>query len=435
MRFENMQMIDMVNPWVKPLGFDNDIYSVKTAQGALYAQDNISMSGMILNFGARLDYWMPGKYVDDIASDTSSSIIISPGLRRQYLQDTFSLFGRRFKARLSPRLGISHPISDNQSLFFSYGHFSKFPRPQFVYAKLNRTSVRSTLPVGNPDLNPETTVAYELGIRNQLSGNDVLTVTAYYKDIFDYVTAATVQRISQVGGAQYYTTYLNSDYGRSRGLEVEYIKRIGDWFRGTFSGSYSIATGKSSTPDESVFRLQQGQPENIKESYLIWDRPVQASLNLNFTVPEEEPLFGVQVLQDMNLFVRVFYESGKRYTPQIFTGVDASSGRPQYITDLNNLNGAIGQYWFWIDLNFEKYFDLGFGRLVASVEVQNLLNRKNSQIINPTTGRAYEYGDPTPNSYNDPLFPQLTGTISPFPYDPSRYLNPRTVRFSLAVRF
>ena len=435
MRFENMQMVDMVDPWVKPLGYDNDIYSVKTAQGALYAQDNITMSGMILNFGARLDYWMPGKYVDDVASDTSSSVIISPGLREQYLHDTFSLFGRRFKARLSPRLGISHPISDNQSLFFSYGHFSKFPRPQFVYAKLNRTSVRSSLPVGNPDLNPETTVAYELGIRNQLSGNDVLTVTAYYKDIFDYVTEATVQRISQVGGAQYYTTYLNSDYGRSRGLEAEYIKRIGDWFRGTVSGSYSISTGKSSTPDESIFRLQQGQPENIKESYLIWDRPLQVSLNLNFTVPKDQPLFGVDVLKEMNLFVRVFYESGKRYTPQIFTGIDAASGRPQYVSDLNNVNGSIGQYWFWIDLNFEKYFDLGFGRLVANVEVQNLLDRKNSQIINPATGRAYEYGDPTPNSYNDPLYPQLTGTISPFPYDPSRYLNPRTVRFSLAVRF
>ena len=127
MRFENMQMIDMVDPWVKPLGYDNDIYSVSTAQGAFYAQDNITMSGMILNFGARLDYWMPGKYVDDVAADTSSSVIISPGLRAQYMHDTFPLFGRRFKARLSPRLGISHPISDNQSLFFSYGHFRNSP--------------------------------------------------------------------------------------------------------------------------------------------------------------------------------------------------------------------------------------------------------------------------------------------------------------------
>jgi hypothetical protein len=133
--------------------------------------------------------------------------------------------------------------------------------------------------------------------------------------------------------------------------------------------------------------------------------------------------------------VRVFYQSGDRYTPQILTGVDAVTGRPQYISDLNNVNGSIGAYWFYVDLNIEKYFDLGFGTLVAGIEVQNLFDNQNSQIVNPITGRAYEYGDPTPTSYNDPLYPQLTGDISPFPYNPARYLNPRTVRASLSFRF
>jgi len=435
MRFQTLQMADLTNPWVKPLGYDNDIYTVHPALGVLYAQDNITISGMILNFGLRLDYWAPGKYVDAIASDTSASLIVSPGLREQYLKNTFSLFGRRFKARLSPRLGVSHPVSDNQSLFFSYGHFSKFPRPQFVYSKLDRTRVRSSLLVGNPDLGPETTVSYELGLRNQLTGNDVLTVTAYYKDIFDYITAKTVQRISQYGGAQYYLTYLNSDYGRVRGVEVEYKKRIGNWFRGSANGSYSIATAKSSTPNEEIVRLQQGEPENIKEMPVIWDRPVQVSVNLNFTVPPGEPLFDVKPLDDLNLFIRAFFQSGKRYTPQKFSGYDASTGRPLLIDDITRINEKVGANWFYIDMNLEKSFDLGIGRFIASVEVQNLLDRKNSQIINPATGRAYEYGDPTPASYNDPLYPQLTGDISPFPYNPARYLNPRTLRFGLSYQF
>lgn len=445
MRFQYLQLADLVRPWVKPLGFDYDIDTVHAAQGALYAQDNITLSGMILNFGLRLDYWVPGKYVDDVAKDTSSALVVSRGLRQQYLDHTFNFFGRRMKARLSPRIGISHPVSDNQTLFFSYGHFSKFPRPQFVYSKLPRTAVRSSLPIGNPDLNPETTVAYELGLRNQLSGNDVLTITAFYKDIFDYITEKTAQRISATGSSQYYTTYLNSDYGRVRGVEAEYKKRIGNWFRGGLSGSYSIATGKSSTPNENIIRLQQGEPETIKESYLIWDRPVQVSANLNFTVPKGEPLFGLWegVLDDYNIFVRLFYESGKRYTPvltdplgrPIITGYDPVTGRPQYVTDLNRLNEGIGEYWFYVDLNIEKAIDLGFGKLIATIEVQNLFDRKNSQIINPLRGHAYEYGDPTPTSYNDPLYPQLTGDISPFPYNPARYLNPRTVRIGLAYRF
>jgi len=436
-RYQEMQMVDIFRPWVKPLGFDSDVYGIHALQGTVYAQDNITLSGMLLNFGLRLEYWAPGKYVDNVANDPSLALIVSPALRDAYLNDTFKLFGRRFKARLSPRLGISHPVSDNQTLFFSYGHFSKLPRPQFVYSKLNKTSVRSSLPVGNPNLNPETTVAYELGLRNQISGSDVLTVTAFYKDIFDYITEKSVLRVGTVGGAQYYTTYLNSDYGRVRGIEVEYKTRFGNWFRGALSGSYSIATGKSSTPNENLIRLQQGEPENIRENYLIWDRPIQASLSLNFTVPKDEPLFGVGggILDDWNAFVRIFYQSGDRYTPQIFTGVDAAAGRPQYVSDLDNLNGSIGAYWFYIDLNIEKLIDLGFGSLVASIEIQNLFDNQNAQIVNPITGRAYEYGDPTPTNYNDPLYPQLSGNISPFPYNPARYLNPRTIRGSLSFRF
>lgn len=438
MRFQELQMVDIFRPWIKPQGFDNDIYNVNPALGALYVQDNITLKGMILNVGLRLDYWLPGKYVDDIASDTSSSLIVSPGLRKQYLDNTFSLFGRRVKARMSPRLGISHPISDNQTLFFSYGHFSKFPRPQYVYSKLNRTSVRSnTAAVGNPDLNPETTVAYELGVRNQLSGNDVLTVTAYYKDIFDYITEKTVRRTSGLGGTQFYSTNLNADYARVKGIEVEYKKRIGNWFRASVAGSYSIATGKSSSPNENSVRLQEGEPENIKERFLIWDRPMQISANFNFTVPKDEPLFDFApgILDDYNLFVRVFYQSGKRYTPQRLLGTNAITGRPEWITDIERINEGRGENWFTVDLNFEKYFDLGFARLIAAIEVQNLLNNKNSQIINPVTGRAYEYGDPTPLSWNDPVYPQLTGNVSPYPYDPARYREPRTMRLSLALRF
>ena len=92
---------------------------------------------MILNFGLRLDYWFPGKYVDD-AVENPAVVTIPDETRDKYRENTLGWFGnRRWKARLSPRLGISHPVSDNQILFFSYGHFSKWPKPQFVYAKLD----------------------------------------------------------------------------------------------------------------------------------------------------------------------------------------------------------------------------------------------------------------------------------------------------------
>jgi outer membrane receptor protein involved in Fe transport len=441
LRFQNIQMVDIVDPWFKPLGLNNDIYTVNPALGDFYAQDNLSLKGMIINFGLRFDYWFPGKFVDETVALPSSETNISDAIRNAYLDETFDLFGHRWKGRLSPRLGISHPVSDNQTLFFSYGHFSKLPRPQFVYAKLAATSASSSFQtIGNPDLNPETTVSYELGLRNQLSGSDVLTVTAYYKDIFDYITARTVQVQSSRFSGGSYTTYVNLDYSRIRGLEVEYKTRIGSWFRGTASGSYSIATGKSSQADDALFNLQQGLEENIREVPAVFDRPLQFGVNLNFTSRKNSPMFGFGrgVLDDYNTFVRLFYESGKRYTHQLLFGYDPETGRPEYVPDYKNPYAEVAEPWFYIDLNFEKYFDIGVGKLTLSLEVQNLLDRKNSEIINPITGRAYEYGDPTqyPSpTVNDPLYPDLTPPVTPFPYSPARYLNPRTYRLGLAFSF
>jgi outer membrane receptor protein involved in Fe transport len=120
-----MQVVDIYEPWIGQLGLNNDIYKVFPAKGDFYAQDNINFSGMILNFGLRADYWFPGKFVTDAVNNPA--VPIPAQIRQAYFTDTYNFFGNRFKARISPRLGISHPVSDYQTLFFSYGHFSKWP--------------------------------------------------------------------------------------------------------------------------------------------------------------------------------------------------------------------------------------------------------------------------------------------------------------------
>jgi outer membrane receptor protein involved in Fe transport len=429
-----MQVVDIYKPWLGDLGLNNDIYKVHPAYGAMYAQDNVNFSGMILNFGLRFDWWMPGKFVDD-AVNNPDVVTIPDDVRESYMENTFGLFDRRFKARLSPRLGISHPISDNQTLFFSYGHFTKRPRPQFVYAKLNPVSAKSTFQkFGNPDLDPETTVAYELGLRNQFTEDDVLTLTAYYKDIFDYVSTKSAKISSSRFSGGSFITYINQDYARTRGVEVEYKKRIGRWFRGTASFAYSIATGKSSSPDEGALVQRGDLEESIKENYLIWDRPLQASISASFYIPPGSDPLGIGLLEDLNFYLRAFFQSGKRYTPQLLFGYDPNTGRPVYTSDRTNLYGEIGDNWFYLDVNFEKHIMLAGIDLGIMVEVTNLLGNENSTIINPVTGRAYEYGDPTPGGYNDPLYPDLQAPLNPYPYNPARYLAPRNIRAGISIK-
>lgn len=436
-QFQEMQVIDIYQPWVGKLGLNNDIYKVYPAKGAFYAQDNINFSGMILNFGLRLDYWFPGKFVDD-AVKNPDVVTIPDQIREEYEKDSYSIFGRKMKARLSPRLGISHPVSDFQTLFFSYGHFSKWPTLQFVYAKMNPVSAQSSFQTfGNPNLKPETTVAYELGVKTQFSLDDVLTLTAYYKDIFDYVSTRSAIINSARLSTRSFTTYVNSDYARSRGLELEYKKRIGKWFSGSANFTYAIITGKSSSPAEGVLVARGSLNESIKEYYMSWDRPLNASVSTSFYVEKGEGLFGLGqgILDDFNIYLRAQFESGKRYTPAVFTGTTLTDGRPEYVTITYDRNNMIGQNWFWVDLNFEKYISVSGLRFSIFAEVNNLLDQYNSAIINPVTGKAYEIGDPTTTSMNDPMYPDLQAPINPYPTNPARYLTRRNIKMGVSLRF
>ena len=441
--FAKMQMIDIFKPWFGGLGLNNDIYQVSPAYGGMYLQDQIKFKGLIANFGVRFDYWFPGKFVED-AIDNSEIVTITDQTREQFNDETYGLFGRRWRGRISPRLGISHPISDNQMLFFSYGHFSKRPKPQFVYAKMGENSAKSSFQkFGNPNLDFETTVAYEFGLRHKFTENDVFTITAYYKDIFDYVTTIRFRGTGRLSGRSF-TTYLNLDYSRSRGIEVEYRKRAGQYLTGSISGAYSIATGKSSSPDDAFLVAQGSLNEKaITEDFLIWDRPWQVSLATNFHVRKGKAprIFGFKTPDDWNLNVRLFAQAGRRYTQQFITGNFLPNGRPEYSGDLDQNGesddplGKSASPWIWANLNFEKYFNIFGLETTVLIEIENLLNRKNTQLVNPVTGKAYEHGDPTPTSWNDPLYPDSQAPIDPFPFNPARYLTSRNVRLGLILRF
>ena len=131
----------------------------------------------------------------------------------------------------------------------------------------------------------------------------------------------------------------------------------------------------------------------------------------------------------------MFYQSGKRYTPYIFTNNYDTDGRPEYVFDRSNVLGNVGKDWFWIDMNIEKYFNLAGLNMSLSLEVNNLLDIQNSAIINPITGKAYEKGDPTPSGWNDPNYPDLQAPLSPYPFDPARYLTRRNVKFGVSIKF
>ena len=428
---QTMQNVDIVKPWSGQtgLGLNHDIYRVYPSSGAIYVQDKLASLGLIVNAGLRLDWWFPGKYVDSAVEDT---LIVSPALRQSYYNDTFGLFGLRGKAHLSPRLGISHPILDNAMLFYSYGHFSKLPKPQRVYAKLNSISQSTYQLFGNPDLNPETTVSYEIGLRYEVTTNDVLTVTAYYRDIFDYIAALSITQVGRNANNSY-LMYFNLDYARSRGIEIEYKKRAGSFFTANVTTSYSIATGKSSSPkDELLVARGQLEERSIRENYLSWDRPFRAAVDLTFYAGKRDhyKLLWLTLPSNWDFYIRGFLQSGKRYTT--YTRIEKVGQQVQYVANNKTPYSAVSQTWQWVDFSLKKYLNVGGLKLAAFMEVTNLLNSKSSDIINPLTGRAYEYGDPVLDTWNDPLDPDPS-PLTPFPFNPARYLSPRNIKMGVSL--
>ncbi len=435
-KFQEYQWIDINKPWIgapirygdqsRTLGESFDIWHVWPAQGGLYVSDQIAFKGLIATLGLRFQYWFPGNVVDAIVNNQAavSAKLISATAKEEYESQTYNLFGHRWKGRFLPRLRVSFPVSDNQVLYFNYGHAVDWPNAYQVYSGMDISRPdRSPLSrVGNPALDPETTVEYEIGLRNQFTTDDVFTISAYSKDKYDYVVRRFIPELDK-------TTYVNEDYARINGLEVSYTKRIGKFFRGDVSGSFQVAKGKSNSAEASFFRFTEEQ--TTKEKFLAWDRPLQFRISTNFLLDDDnEPFLGLGFLNQTNIFIQWNFQSGKRYTPYLYSGIDASTQRPVYKEDLTNEYQSIGENWWWGDLNIQHWFFIDKVKFTLFVEVKNIFDNINSTIINPLTGRAYELGDLTP--FRDPTFPHPQDRGFP-PFDPARYLEQRHILAGVSV--
>ena len=386
-----IQVLDIDEPWSGSSGFgaNYDYYNAKTYFGAFYLQDRIIFEGMTLNLGLRTDYWIPGRYVEDAINDTSN-IIITDKARKIFDEETFNFpwFEEpyKMKARLSPRFGISHPITDNDVLYFYYGHFSQLPTFQYVYAKINSKAQSTYQVFGNPNLNPKTTVQYELGVKHRFSEDQVLELKAYWKDMFDYETSQTIRPSNPKYAHLSFNMYFNADYARSRGVEAILKSRLfKNWYI-DLNFNYSIVTGKSSSPMDNLL-VQAGQlsEKPLGENYMSWDRPLHFFANLSYSHPSN---WGVSA--------RLEYESGRRYTRSIQDTVIYVGDRPYYegpreddrpyayVSEIPSRN---------VDLKFYKTFKVGNFKLKSYLEVENLTNEMIPRRINPYTGRGYGPGE------------------------------------------
>lgn len=386
---------DLKTFWIygpnRPYPYIND-FRKYPYEAAAYLQDKLEFSSMILNLGLRLDYYHPNvSYIED----PSEPEIITES---------------EPKYQLSPRLGVAYPISVNTVFHFAYGHFFQRPSFEVLYEDFSRNmSVNKPL-IGDPDLEPENTQSYEVGVNTKIGRALNLQCTVFSKKISNLIGVAW--HFAESGDMLQYAYYTNEDFAYVKGFEINLDYNRQHLISG-LNYTYSIAEGSSSSQMERFTGAYDAKGRQSLQFYpLSFDQRhmINAVLGLRFGKNQGPFGFAPQVFQDTYYSLIFSFGSGLAFT--------YNPSRQRYVPDLNNDRQP---YTYTFDLEMEKKFRFGRYSLAVFTEIYNLFDRNNVRTVYSYTGLPDESG--------------LENESDEYEDVPTYYYPPRTIHLGFSVGF
>jgi len=342
-----------MNTWTR-----SQRYHVFPFRVGAYVQDKMEIQGFIANIGLRLDYY-----------DSNSKKYLLSQYDKYYTAGYGKLIEKDIPTEdtkaswdVSPRLGVSHPITDNSKLYFNYGHFRSEPASTYRF-RIQRESSGLVTSIGNPELKPEKTVAYELGFSQNLLDMFLLNIAAYYKDVTDQIGWIYYQNVNS---SVQYRKPENNNYADIRGFEVTLTKQRGKWITGFANYTYDVRTS-------GYFGLLRYYENPTEQRTYLKENPYQskprprpyARLNLDFHTPDDFGPFWMQMkpLAGWRLNILAEWKSGRyeTYNPNSIPGV---------------VDDVRWKDYYNADLRFAKLFHISKYNLQFYVDVSNVFNVK-----------------------------------------------------------
>lgn len=407
-----------------PFGPLYEEYTEKPVEFSAYVQDKLEYESMIVNVGVRFDYFnSKGKILAD-ASDPNVYLPRRPENQALSLKERLLKWYKKAspKYSVSPRLGIAYPITDRGVLHFSYGHFLKIPSFIHLYQRPGyKVTTASGLQgvYGNPDLNPEKTVMYEIGLQQQLSNVLSFDVTGFYRDTRDWVTTSTQIPVGDPETATtYYTIFVNRDYANSRGITLTVNKRpTGDLLSLNFAYTFQVAEGNNSHPDEEQAAQRDNREPARALTPLEWDQ----THTVNLTLGVGEPDWGV--------FLLARYGSGLPYTPVI----NQAEARGEDASRAVQKNSRRRPATYTVDLRAFKSVQLGPLDLSFFVKILNLFDQRNEIDVYGQTGRA----SATPRALGVAAVGggYRVNSVEEYLVRPDFFSEPREIQFGVELNF
>lgn len=184
----------------------------KVQNFALFVQDEYKMSDPVTMYlGARLDYY---KKCEGVFWNTTTSNPL----------DTTSPSETHIE--ISPKVAFDYKADDKTHYFVSYGHSFN---PPAMYKMYRYSEYTRYWYVPNPDLKPETSDTFELGMKKELDKDTNFNVTLYHVKTDDKIAASGILPGETYMGKGV-KKYMNFDSEKRNGVEFELTHKISDKF-------------------------------------------------------------------------------------------------------------------------------------------------------------------------------------------------------------
>jgi outer membrane receptor protein involved in Fe transport len=412
---------------------------------AVFLQDKIEWQGLVVNAGLRYDYLnvntdrLKNEELpldpDDLANQPGAT---DEEIINGQLIDPDDFEPAESEQKISPRLGIGFPVSDKTVFHINYGKF--FQRPELQYLYVNQAFLQRMIkdapfyyPIGNPNLEPEETTAYEVGLQHQLGDNTAMNIAAYYKDV-----NGLTEVINQPSNPNAFNSYRNADFGTIKGMDFSLKMRRTQGISAemNYSLSYAKGTGSYATSQSNIAWTNSERPLVITPLDFDQRHKITAILDVRAGDQGGPKLGDCRPLQNAGINFVFRAGSGTPYTPMFVhdeVTIAAVSPRPA-----GQVNSRYGPWTYRLDLKANKTFYVGSFGIDAYVWVLNLFDTENPLDVYEGSGLA----DNTRWLATAPgqQFIQTHGEEGLDKYnlkqqDPRSYDTPRQVRLGLRVSF
>lgn len=362
------------------LNFSNS-FKYSPRAGNIFIQDKIEVKngGANINFGLRWDFFDPRaerpivEFIPIEGKDFETKIT---GTKKA-----------DFTHQISPRFSIAAPIGGDNFLFVNFGHYFQIPLFDYLYSGITPAQIRfgsKNVQAGNPELKPERTILWEIGVKRELFFNTVGSVTYFKKRMIDQIDSKTLIPFdSKYGGDFGFATYVNNSEANANGFEILFHREKDGGVNGNLSYTFMITEGLSEYVDQTLNYAQWGFPLVTRPYPLSWDQRHAIKSDIEFILPF-----------DISSNLILLYNSPRPYTfyPTRDGFLPRDSGKV-FLPNNMRMENVV-----FINLKMVKKFS--FLKLLIKdgelyFDIHNLLNRKNIRWIDSNGRIGGELGDPS----------------------------------------